>query len=218
VSSSGFGAAGAGIARFAGTVSLDYGGGFASVRTPPRGWDTAGATAFLLRVRGHGTTYANRNVRYGDTLWDFDGQEIFKRAVAGMGESSVEALRRAGKSPADINLVVPHQANLRIIEFVAKRAGIGMDRVFLTVHKYGNMSAATVPVALCEALEEGRVKPGATLLMPAFGGGLTFCAHLVRWGERCTPLGESPVVLPDPDRSALEIVRGLMAAKGVHRV
>jgi 3-oxoacyl-[acyl-carrier-protein] synthase-3 len=54
--------------------------------------------------------------------------------------------------------------------------------------------------------------------MPAFGGGLTFCAHLVRWGERCTPLGESPVMLPDPDRSALEIVRGHMAAKGVRRV
>ena len=70
--------------------------------------------------------------------------------------------------------MIPHQANLRIIEAVAKKAGVPMERVFTNVHRYGNMSAATVPVALCEALEEGRVKPGALLLMPSFGGGLTF--------------------------------------------
>ena len=69
--------------------------------------------------------------------------------------------RRCGKTADDIDLVVPHQANLRIIEFVAKRAGVPMDRVFVTVHKYGNMSAATVPVALVEALEDGRVQPGS---------------------------------------------------------
>ena len=67
--------------------------------------------------------------------------------------------------------MVPHQANLRIIEFVAKRTGVPMDRVVVTVQKYGNMSAATVPVALVEALEEGRVRPGNLLLTPAFGGG-----------------------------------------------
>ena len=165
----------------------------------------------ILRVRGSGLLYGFAgDITYGDTLWDFDGQEIFKRAVTGMGESSVEALRRAGMTPADINLVVPHQANLRIIEFVAKRAGIGMDRVFLTVHKYGNMSAATVPVALVEALESGRVHPGDLLLTPAFGGGLTFCSHVIRWGERVTPLGESDVALPPCDRSALDIVREYM--------
>ena len=165
----------------------------------------------ILRVRGSGLLYGFAgDITYGDTLWDFDGQEIFKRAVTGMGESSVEALRRAGKTPADINLVVPHQANLRIIEFVAKRAGIGMDRVFLTVHKYGNMSAATVPVALVEALESGRVHPGDLLLTPAFGGGLTFCSHVIRWGERVTPLAESDVALPPCDRSALDLVRDHM--------
>jgi 3-oxoacyl-[acyl-carrier-protein] synthase III len=165
----------------------------------------------ILRVRGSGLLYGFAgDITYGDTLWDFDGQEIFKRAVAGMGESSVEALRRAGKSPADINLVVPHQANLRIIEFVARRAGIGMDRVFLTVHKYGNMSAATVPVALVEALESGRVHPGDLLLTPAFGGGLTFCSHVIRWGQRVTPLGESDAALPPCDRSALDLVRDHM--------
>ncbi len=165
----------------------------------------------ILRVRGSGLLYGFAgDITYGDTLWDFDGQEIFKRAVMGMGESAAEALHRAGKTPADIDLVVPHQANLRIIEFVAKRAGIGMDRVFLTVHKYGNMSAATVPVALVEALESGRVHPGDLLLTPAFGGGLTFCSHVIRWGARVTPLRESDVALPPCDRSALDLVRDHM--------
>ncbi len=101
---------------------------------------------------------------------------------------------------------MPHQANLRIIEAVVTRAGMPMDKVMLTVERYGNMSAATVPVALAEALEEGRVKPGALILMPAFGAGLTVCAHLVRWGERVTPLGTSDAELPPPTQSALEMV------------
>ena len=109
--------------------------------------------------------------------------------------------------------MVPHQANLRIIDAVAKRAGVPMERVFVNVQRYGNMSAATVPVALCEALEEGRVRPGALLLMPGFGGGLTFTAHVVRWGERITPLRQSRAELPPCEKSALEIVRDLVAAK-----
>jgi 3-oxoacyl-[acyl-carrier-protein] synthase-3 len=167
----------------------------------------------ILRVRGHGTTYGNRGAVYGDTLWDFDGQEIFKRAVHGMSESAAEALVRAGKTPADIDLMVPHQANLRIIEFVARRAGIEMDRVFVTVHKYGNMSAATVPVALVDAVEDGRVAPGALLLTPAFGAGLTWCSHVIRWGERVTPRDGTDVDLPPCDRTALEMVNALRAAK-----
>jgi 3-oxoacyl-[acyl-carrier-protein] synthase-3 len=167
----------------------------------------------ILRVRGHGTTYGNRGVTYGDTLWDFDGQEIFKRAVHGMSESAAEALARAGRTPADIDLMVPHQANLRIIEFVAKRAGIGMDRVFVTVHKYGNMSAATVPVALVAAVEDGRVKANALLLTPAFGAGLTWCSHVIRWGERVTPRDGTDVDLPPCERTALEMVNALRAAK-----
>jgi 3-oxoacyl-[acyl-carrier-protein] synthase-3 len=166
-----------------------------------------------LRVRGMGCTYANRNVMLGDTQWDFDGQEIFKRAVHGMGQASADVLAAAGVAPADIDLVVPHQANLRIIESVVKRTGIPMERVMLTVQRYGNMSAATVPVALVEALEEGRVQPGALLLMPAFGAGLTLCSHLVRWGERVTPLATSDAELPPPDKTALELVNAIRAQK-----
>jgi 3-oxoacyl-[acyl-carrier-protein] synthase-3 len=167
----------------------------------------------ILRVRGMGCAYANRGVRYGDTIWDFDGQEVFRRAVKGMAHSTDLALAKCGLSAGAIDLVVPHQANLRIIDSVAKHARIPMDKVYLTVERYGNMSAATVPVALVEALEEGRIRPGALLLAPGFGGGLTVCAHVLRWGERVTPLGASPLELPPNDRTALEIVNAIRAQR-----
>jgi len=166
-----------------------------------------------LRVRGPGFIYGSGNVVVGDTLWDFDGREIFRRAVAGMSEASTEVLVKCGHHVDDIDLVVPHQANLRIIESVAKRIGAPMDRVFLTIERYGNMSAATVPVALVEALEGGRVEPGALILMPAFGGGLTWCSHLVRWGERTTPLATIDADLPPCNQTALELVRGFIARR-----
>jgi 3-oxoacyl-[acyl-carrier-protein] synthase-3 len=172
----------------------------------------------ILRVRGHGTTYANRNLRFGDTQWDFDGQEIFKRAVHGMGEASADVLERVGTTAGAVDLMVPHQANLRIIEFVAKRAGIPMDKVFLTIGKYGNMSAATVPVALVEAVEAGAVKPHALILTPAFGAGLTWCSHLIRWGERVTPVATSAAELPPCHESALAMVNGLRKVKQARTV
>jgi len=168
-----------------------------------------------LRVHGMGGRYANRGILYGSVRWQFEGQEIFKRAVHGMGAASESALGKLGLKAADVNLVVPHQANLRIIEAVAKRTHVPIDRVYINIQRYGNMSAATVPVALCEALEEGRVQPGALLLMPGFGGGLSYCAHVVRWGERTSPRGESKVDLPPNERSALQIVRDVMEAKKV---
>lgn len=173
-----------------------------------------GASREILRIHGIGGAYVHQGRLLGKTDWQFEGQDIFKKAVNGMGLACEDVLQRSGYTAADIDLVIPHQANLRIIEAVAKRAGIPMERVFVNVQRYGNMSAATVPVALCEALEAGQIRPGALLLLPAFGGGLTFCAHLVRWGERITPLGESTVVLPETPRSALEIVQRYRQAQG----
>ena len=169
-----------------------------------------------LRVRGFGCTYSGLDISFGDTIWDFDGQVIFKRAVHAMSEASVRVLRERGLSADDVDLVVPHQANLRIIEAVARYAGVPMHKVMLTVQKYGNMSAATVPVALVEALEEGRVTPGATILIPAFGGGLTYCALLLKWGERVTPLGSSDRELPPLTRTALEMVNEVRAHQDPH--
>jgi 3-oxoacyl-[acyl-carrier-protein] synthase III len=166
-----------------------------------------------LRVQGMGGRYANRGVLYGVVRWQFEGQEIFKRAVQGMSSACEHALAQAGLSAADVDLIVPHQANLRIIEAVAKRARLPLERLFVNIARYGNMSAATVAVALCEAVEEGRVRPGSLLLLPGFGGGLTYCAHLVRWGARTTALGSSDVALPPNERSALELLRDLNERK-----
>jgi 3-oxoacyl-[acyl-carrier-protein] synthase-3 len=167
----------------------------------------------ILRVRGMGTMYANLGVPFGQTRWDFDGQEIFRKAVDGMSAASLDVMQRVGVTMADIGLVVPHQANLRIIDAVAKRAGATADKVFLTVQKYGNMSSATAPVALVEAVEQGRVAPGSLVLMPAFGGGLTLSSHLIRWGARTTPLQACDAELPPCPRTALEIVNEIRAQK-----
>jgi len=169
-----------------------------------------------LRVRGFGCGYSGVGVTLGDTLWDFDGQVIFKRAVGAMSAASVKVLADHGVSADDVSLVIPHQANLRIIEAVAKYAGIPMEKVIVTVQKYGNMSAATVPVALVEALETGRVKPGSWILMPAFGGGLTYCSLLVKWGQRVTPIGSSDAVLPPCEKTALEMVNAVRAGQDPH--
>ena len=105
--------------------------------------------------------YANLGKLYGECTWQFDGPEVFKRAV----HRHEPCVRRSagpkrGVTADAIDLVIPHQANLRIIEAVAKRAHVPMDRVYVNIQRYGNMSSATVPVALCEALEEGRIRPG----------------------------------------------------------
>jgi 3-oxoacyl-[acyl-carrier-protein] synthase III len=167
----------------------------------------------ILRVQGYGATYANSNVVFGDMLWTFDGPQIFKKAVQGMCEASAATLIKAQIPAAQIDIVVPHQANSRIIESVAKYAGLPMEKVHMTVQKYGNMSAATVPVALVEAIEEGKVKPRAKMLMPAFGAGLTLCSHYVEWGDRITPKDESAIDLPPCEKTALELVNEIRATK-----
>ncbi|KPV54214.1 3-oxoacyl-ACP synthase [Kouleothrix aurantiaca] len=112
-----------------------------------------------------------------------NGREVFKLAVRGMGDSSVQALAEAGVAKEDLALVVPHQANLRIIEATAKRLDVPMDRVFVNLDRYGNTSAGTIPIALAEAAAQGRLKPGDYVLLTAFGGGLTWASSVVRWGR-----------------------------------
>ncbi|MGH8016117.1 MAG: 3-oxoacyl-[acyl-carrier-protein] synthase III C-terminal domain-containing protein, partial [Candidatus Zixiibacteriota bacterium] len=110
-----------------------------------------------------------------------NGSDVFKIAVKEMGNATVRVIEDAGLKPSDISLVVPHQANIRIIEALAKRLKIDMNKVYLNIEKYGNTSAASVPLALDEANRSGRIKPGDNIVMVAFGGGLTWGASLVRW-------------------------------------
>jgi 3-oxoacyl-[acyl-carrier-protein] synthase-3 len=116
----------------------------------------------------------------GRHLMRMEGREIFKNAVRSMAEACDYALQTAGMTADDIDLLVPHQANIRIIEATAKYAGIPMDKVFVNVDRYGNMSSATVPIALDEAREQGRVGAGSSILTVAFGAGLTWGAMAIR--------------------------------------
>lgn len=109
------------------------------------------------------------------------GREVFKAAVRSMAEAADQALQRAGLTGEDVDLLIPHQANIRIIEATAKYANIPMEKVYVNVDRYGNMSSATLPIALDEAIEEGRVKPGANVLMVAFGAGFTWASTVMRW-------------------------------------
>lgn len=110
-----------------------------------------------------------------------EGREVFKKAVPAMAKAAQAVLEKAGLKAEDIALVLPHQANIRIIEATIKRLGLTMDNVYLNMHRYGNTSAASIPLALDDAVEEGRLKIGDYFLMVAFGGGLTVAAAVGRW-------------------------------------
>ena len=111
-----------------------------------------------------------------------NGREVFKFATRTMTEALEEVLAKAGLTVDDLDLLIPHQANLRIIEYAAERFGIPMEKVVVNVDRYGNTSAASIPLALCEALDEGRARPGDTLALVAFGAGLTWASAIVRLG------------------------------------
>ena len=109
------------------------------------------------------------------------GREVFKAAVRTMTDACDAALRRAGVTADQVDLLVPHQANLRIIEAIAKHAGFPMSKVMVNVERYGNTSSASIPLALEQAVAEGRVGPGSVILLVAFGAGFTWGSAVVRW-------------------------------------
>src|ERR671910_1825780 len=109
------------------------------------------------------------------------GREVFKAAVRAMAEACDEALSLAGVTADQINLLIPHQANLRIIDATAKHAGIPMSKVMVNLDRFGNTSSASIPLALDQAVAEGRVGPGSLLLLVAFGAGFTWGSAVIRW-------------------------------------
>ena len=109
------------------------------------------------------------------------GNEIFKLAVRNMTECALEVIAEAGLTADDVSLLIPHQANIRIIDAVATRLKAPPEKVFVNIEKYGNTSSATIPIALCEAVEQGRLKSGDVVVIDAFGAGLTWGAMAIRW-------------------------------------
>lgn len=142
-----------------------------------------GNLADLLKVPG-GASYCPitpDNVGSRPNTIYMEGRETFKHAVTRMLEASQQALEIAGLKTEDVALVIPHQANARIIGAIAERLGLPPERVFMNLDKYGNTSAATIPVALDEANKAGRLKKGDVVLLVAFGGGFTWASSVLRW-------------------------------------
>jgi 3-oxoacyl-[acyl-carrier-protein] synthase III len=137
----------------------------------------------LLSVRNRGvqTTMDAEVRRVGDDAIKMKGPELFKIAVKSMADVTSKVAERAGVKLEDISLIVPHQANLRIINAVAQRLGLASEKVFTNVDRYGNTSAASVPIALDEALEADRIRDNDLVMLNACGGGLTWGANLLRW-------------------------------------
>ena len=189
----------------AGAVVLEASEGPAGLLAFDLGMD--GSVAHILEVPVDGTKGDRIHPDPANLGISMEGQEVFRRAVTKMGESSVKALERAGLTLEDVDLLIPHQANVRIIDATARRLGLDESKVFVNIHSYGNTSAATIPVALTEALEEGRISPGDVVVLTAFGGGLTWGSAVYRWGDRIEPLGESDAELPPPDRDTMELLQ-----------
>ncbi len=150
-----------------------------------------GAGAVMLSSEGEGELLASV-MRSDGSYWEIlyaercgyikmKGKELFKLAVRSMADVCEEVMQRAGVSTQDIDLIVPHQANIRIMQALVEKLNVPMEKVYSNIHKYGNTSAASIPIALCEAYKEGRLKRGDLVLLTAMGGGLTWGASLIRF-------------------------------------
>lgn len=137
----------------------------------------------LLYQKGCGSRHPASQQNLDDRLiyLNMQGNEVFKHAVRAMGEVSQEALAANGLTTDDVTLFIPHQANQRIVDSVGKRLGIGADRVYVNLDRFGNTSAASIPIALDEVVRAGRLKEGDILLLAAFGGGFTWGSAALRW-------------------------------------
>jgi len=147
-------------------------------------WHTDGSLADFICMPGGGSRFPPNVKEYIDARLPFikmRGNETFKVAVRSLAEVCEEVLQAAGVRVEDIDLLVPHQANIRIIDAVASRLGVPPEKVFVNLHKVGNTSAASIPLALADARAEGKLNPGDLVLLAAFGGGLTWAATLLRW-------------------------------------
>ncbi len=142
--------------------------------------DNRGILSFELGANGAGGDHL-----YQDTGSNIimNGREVFKFAVRQMGESCITVLDKAGLSKEDVDFLIPHQANIRIMEAARERLGLPIEKMSTTIRKYGNTSSASIPVALFEELEAGKIKDGDLVVMVGFGGGLTWGAIAMRWGK-----------------------------------
>jgi len=151
----------------------------------------------------------------GDPYWGkspeetrlyFEGQAVFKIAVQGIAASAARALERAGLTADDVDLVIPHQANARIIDAAARRLDIEPERVFVNIENLGNTAAASIPMAIADAAEAGRLNPGDVVVLTAFGGGITWGSVVMKWGDRVESVGVHEGELPPTDATIWDLL------------
>jgi 3-oxoacyl-[acyl-carrier-protein] synthase-3 len=165
----------------AGAVVLQSRGDEHGILTTCMGAD--GSLAELLQIPGGGARFpaSKESVSGKMHCIKMAGREVFKNAVVAMQTAAEEALRRCNLTMADIKCIIPHQANLRIIQALADRLDTPMDKVYVNLNRYGNVSAASVAIALDEAAREGRFQRGDLILLVVFGGGLTWASCVIQW-------------------------------------
>ncbi|MFB0564948.1 MAG: beta-ketoacyl-ACP synthase III [Candidatus Aminicenantaceae bacterium] len=146
-------------------------------------WKADGNLGNLLSQPGGGTRIppSARMIAQDLQYLHMKGNEVFKYAVKRMGEAALEALKRAGLKPEQIDHFIPHQANIRIIEATGRRLHLPQEKVYVNIHKYGNVSVASIPISIDELRQEGKLKKGKIIVMDAFGAGFTWAAIIYRW-------------------------------------
>jgi 3-oxoacyl-[acyl-carrier-protein] synthase-3 len=159
---------------------VDHGGVLGSVL----GADGRGASLLYIPGGGFKEPLSTEAIASKRNCMSMKGREVYRFAVQVMGDAAACALERCGLTPADVSLFVPHQANIRIIESAARRLGLPFEKVFVNLDKYGNTSAASIPLALDEAVREGRIHEGDIVVAVGFGAGLTWGANVIRWNAR----------------------------------
>ena len=174
----------------AGAVILALGQNGGGVRASVTGADGSGGDLLIVPAGGSRQPASRQTVAEGLHYIQMSGREVFRFATRIMAEATREVVHKAGWELDEISLVIPHQANQRIIDTATKRLKLDPERVFSNVERYGNTSAASIPIALCEAVEQKRVKPHDRLVLVGFGAGLTWAAAALEWG---VPLPLVPV-------------------------
>jgi 3-oxoacyl-[acyl-carrier-protein] synthase-3 len=160
------------------SASDEEGGGMSGLQMTT---DPDGAYMIWLPSGGSRSPVSGQTLARGEHYVRMEGKETYRYATKTLASSALTAIERAGWQPRDIDLIIPHQANIRIIESVAKGLGLPMEKMFVNVDRYGNTSAASVPIALSEAVDSGRIKVGDRIVLVAFGAGLTSGAIALEW-------------------------------------
>lgn len=163
--------------------------------------------SLIVPGSGSSISFVASEADHSNNALIMDGGDVFKKAASHMAAAANEVLEEAGYTVDDVDLVIPHQANQRIMDAVGRRLKLPEGKLYSNIASYGNTSAASIPLALSEAMQQGRIHPGSLVLFVAFGGGLSWGAVLLRWGDRVEPIALSDATLDPADTD----VMGLLA-------